>query len=885
MKYSNTTLRELSARYRHVLRKCALFNVAVLMGVALSAPAMATEITDTIHISDGSTVTIAANDTVNMGENVVNKQLVLVNDGTVNIADGFKLSGFKYTTKSGSNHQDGILAVKGENAYLNIGDNVTFENITWANDNGGLVYVRDSIKSDGSPAVVIGDNFKVINVDPHNRGVFTAKNGYIKIGDGLFIQDDATQTQKATAIRFEGAENGKIEIGNNATFKNLFHFIQTYSIDGTVKVGNNATFENIEIALINMHSGAARNSVTIGDNAKFINNTGTIFQDGLYVDGATGENNSFTVGKNALIDGNKLDGVQKDGWAPERHLIDSRTATTTVTFGDGLTVSNNTLASNAVFKNASTLNLGSATFKNNKLTADEANKAVIYNAAAGVLNLSGDMTFTGNTADFDIVNDGVMNISGDVTLNLQHGISSANGSVVFKANSSLTTALNTSTAMFVVKSAEIESNAKLNLIIDPATKDGKYAFITAADGITGAFSSVLEKNALYDITMDADGFVDIKGQSKEAIIENIVDTTGATQQEAETMAAITGVKGNGTAVGNQIATALSEAIQLAGDSSNPAAASEAAKVAKKAAETLAPTNSAVSMGVASKTTALLADVTNNRLLTLSGRAGGDAFVGGGLWVQGLYNYSKQDASIGSTGFEANAEGIGFGIDGKINDNWSVGIGYGYLHTDAEAGEKDLKVNEHNIFVYGEYHPNNFYVNGMLKYGFAQYDEEKAPLGIAMKADYNVQSYAANLMTGYHFDAGFAPEAGLRYIYLNQDKYFDGAQDIKTDNNDVLTAIAGLKYTKDFTRRDWTFRPELSAMMTYDIFSSDTDAMVNVIGGGSYQVSGKRLHRLGTELGVGMKASVSDIDINVEYKAGLREDYQSHTGMVRAKYNF
>ena len=70
------------------------------------------------------------------------------------------------------------------------------------------------------------------------------------------------------------------------------------------------------------------------------------------------------------------------------------------------------------------------------------------------------------------------------------------------------------------------------------------------------------------------------------------------------------------------------------------------------------------------------------------RAGGDAFVGGGLWVQGLYNYSKQDASTGSTGFEANAEGIGFGIDGKINDNWSVGIGYGYLHTDAEAGLRE-----------------------------------------------------------------------------------------------------------------------------------------------------------------------------------------------------
>lgn len=840
MKYSNTTLRELSARYRHVLRKCALFNIAVLMGVALSAPATAATITNRIVVDSGET-TISAGDIVTVTETtagaayVKNSKLIVENNvvfqnnpnhglfatGTaeVTLKDGVKFIGNKA--------QQGAAFHLEANTSLVGGNNITLQN----NESAGnyTAYMLGNAS--------FGDNFKVIN-NKARYAFFISNGANISFGDGFTIKQEADfQADKLRGIEIDGNSEDSLTFANNVLFENLGRAFAINS-NKSITIGNNAQFINTEEVFDILGENS---TVLVGDNALFSKGKTVALQ-------ISDKDSSITVGKGAIFKDANTEGEAS-------HLI------------------NNT-------GKDSFITLKGATFENN--TVEE---SIIYNGTESVLNLSGDMTFTGNTADFDIVNDGVMNISGDVTLNLQHGISSANGSVVFKANSSLTTALNTSTAMFVVKSAEIESNAKLNLIIDPATKDGKYAFITATDGITGAFSSVLEKNALYDITMDADGFVDIKAQSKEVTVENIVDTTGATQQEAETMAAITGVKGNGTAVGNQIATALSEAIQLAGDSSNPAAASEAAKVAKKAAETLAPTNSAVSMGIASKTTALLADVTNNRLLTLSGRAGGDAFVGGGLWVQGLYNYSKQDASTGSTGFEANAEGIGFGIDGKINEDWSVGVGYGYLHTDAEAGEKDLKVNEHNIFVYGEYHPNNFYVNGMLKYGFAQYDEEKAPLGIAMKADYNVQSYAANLMTGYHFDTGFAPEAGLRYIYLNQDKYFDGAQDIKTDNNDVLTAIAGLKYSKDFTRRDWTFRPELSAMMTYDIFSSDTDAMVNVIGGGSYQVSGKRLHRLGTELGVGMKASISDIDINVEYKAGLREDYQSHTGMVRAKYNF
>ncbi|MBQ4084471.1 MAG: hypothetical protein IJC30_02290, partial [Alphaproteobacteria bacterium] len=41
MKYSKTTLRELTAKYRSVLKKCALFNATVLMAMAVSLPTMA----------------------------------------------------------------------------------------------------------------------------------------------------------------------------------------------------------------------------------------------------------------------------------------------------------------------------------------------------------------------------------------------------------------------------------------------------------------------------------------------------------------------------------------------------------------------------------------------------------------------------------------------------------------------------------------------------------------------------------------------------------------------------------------------------------------------------------------------------------------------------
>lgn len=45
MKYSNTTIKELTAQYRAVLKKCAILNAAVLMGVFVAMPAVADDLT------------------------------------------------------------------------------------------------------------------------------------------------------------------------------------------------------------------------------------------------------------------------------------------------------------------------------------------------------------------------------------------------------------------------------------------------------------------------------------------------------------------------------------------------------------------------------------------------------------------------------------------------------------------------------------------------------------------------------------------------------------------------------------------------------------------------------------------------------------------------
>ncbi len=105
-------------------------------------------------------------------------------------------------------------------------------------------------------------------------------------------------------------------------------------------------------------------------------------------------------------------------------------------------------------------------------------------------------------------------------------------------------------------------------------------------------------------------------------------------------------------------------------------------------------NMALLMGVVFAMPAL-AGLSTARMAPM-GVAGGDTFQGGGVWVQGFYNHSKQDETSSSEGFTANTRGIVMGVDGKLSDAMTVGFGYAYTDTSADTGHRDIDVDGHNV---------------------------------------------------------------------------------------------------------------------------------------------------------------------------------------------
>lgn len=435
--------------------------------------------------------------------------------------------------------------------------------------------------------------------------------------------------------------------------------------------------------------------------------------------------------------------------------------------------------------------------------------------------------------------------------------------------------------------AEGAANASMNLVIAADTKLGDKSKIDLASGSeNGLGNLVVNNNLLYNLDgLKDDGTIDTsKGltvsKKDSSEVAAGVAANGANGNQAGTIAAfVDGLSGNAQAdnITNQIST-LVQSGNVKG----------AARLAKEVAPVAAP----VAQSQVTETTNQVFGAVATRLSggsvssAAEGKSSGDSvFERAAMWVQGLFNKSKYD---GSNDFKTDSTGLALGAEKYLNSDVKVGAGYAYTNSDVKQGDRKIDVDTHTAFVYGEYKPSDWYVNGIASYNWGDYDEKKYG---GLSGKYDVNSIALQAMTGYDFHMNGAvvtPEAGLRYINIHQDSYTDTAgQRVSENSSDYLTGIVGAKIKKDYTLSNgMNIRPEARLAMTYDLVNDNSNASVMLANGSAYQVRGEALDRFGVEAGVGLTAEVDDnVEVSLGYEGKFRDHYKDHTGLLNAKYKF
>ena len=250
-----------------------------------------------------------------------------------------------------------------------------------------------------------------------------------------------------------------------------------------------------------------------------------------------------------------------------------------------------------------------------------------------------------------------------------------------------------------------------------------------------------------------------------------------------------------------------------------------------------------------------------------------------LFVKGIYNHARHETTGSRLGFKSDTKGIIVGAGLKLSNAMTVGIGYGYTDTTVDLSLQDLDIKGHQFFLQGEYHPNAWYANWLMSYGYGRYE------GKDVQAKYHVNTYALDIMSGYLFNVGFAPEWGLRYLVADQPAYVADEKKVQSDRSEFLTGVVGGRYSTAFSSTQMKWLPFIHAGVTYDFISDGAKTNIEISRGNYYQINGRRLHRFGVEAGAGLTIAVNGWDFSVAYEGDYRKNFQSHTGLLRGQYRF
>ena len=724
---------------------------------------------------------------------------------------------------------------------------------------------KDDFEKDEAYKTQTGDKVNNALVDAYNNDAPEDKPT-LTWGD---LHEDAQKKAEAQIDAAKNAATPTINLtGNNrlvgavdmeASVMNLKN--GTTTADGAVTLGQNAV-ANIDGTL------KANAGTTLNDNA-VVNLTGTMDSNVTVAQNA----NVYVNGSEAFIQNLAGDGTLNiNASTSVSTLFGSASQIGTLAVKEGSTFILDSLGKvsadpdNGIeAKDAVNLTAGKMEVSGTAIVADNGNSITATNVnKGGILDL-GYNTFTSNvTMDAgSTLNVGVKNDDDATDGELTHGKISGD--------------------LNVTAPGDGEANASMNLIIAADTKFGDESKINLATG-GNLDNLVVNNNLLYNLGgLNEDGTIDgeltvSKKDSSEVAAG--VAANGANGNQAGTIAAfVDGLSGNAQAdnITNQIST-LVQSGNVKG----------AARLAKEVAPVAAP----VAQSQVTETTNQVFGAVATRLSggsvssAAEGKSSGDSvFERAAMWVQGLFNKSKYD---GSNDFKTDSTGLALGAEKYLNSDVKVGAGYAYTNSDVKQGDRKIDVDTHTAFVYGEYKPSDWYVNGIASYNWGDYDEKKYG---GLSGKYDVNSIALQAMTGYDFHMNGAvvtPEAGLRYINIHQDSYTDTAgQRVSENSSDYLTGIVGAKIKKDYTLSNgMNIRPEARLAMTYDLVNDNSNASVMLANGSAYQVRGEALDRFGVEAGVGLTAEVDDnVEVSLGYEGKFRDHYKDHTGLLNAKYKF
>jgi len=286
-----------------------------------------------------------------------------------------------------------------------------------------------------------------------------------------------------------------------------------------------------------------------------------------------------------------------------------------------------------------------------------------------------------------------------------------------------------------------------------------------------------------------------------------------------------------------------------------------------------------------------------------GLASGDEYEGErNFWTQGFGTFADQRGRDGFDGFDAVTGGFALGADKPVSKNLTGGLAFSYAFTNVNSDRSANRtlINSFQTTGYGSYEFGSYFLESMVSLSYTTYEGLRSisvgSVERRARADYDGAqgSIKAGLGREFRFDDGveITPSISLQYNHVYIDSYTESGADasnldVGSQNYDSLYLTLNSEFSRTYEIDAGTLAPEIHIGYMYEALDEKVSTTSTFTGGGgSFKTSGFDPANHSLLAGAGLTfASLDNFDLKATYDMEMKDDYTSHSALLRGEWKF
>lgn len=315
------------------------------------------------------------------------------------------------------------------------------------------------------------------------------------------------------------------------------------------------------------------------------------------------------------------------------------------------------------------------------------------------------------------------------------------------------------------------------------------------------------------------------------------------------------------------------------------------------AEALEPETSGADVAGAAVTQSATFDSVSSRISsTRSGTNTGDMFQSGGVWAKYLHSKGKQDDRAAADGFKSRLNGITFGADGEINDDWILGVAFTAADATTNSTGSNNSTDTSSIIgtVYGSWQNGDLFFDAMASLGRSNNEGER--LNNLIKSEYDADQLGLRLTTGQDIfldnqDIVLQPTVSFNYGSVEVEAYEESgsaaALALEQQRYEVIELGAGLTAMKTVEFNQSSLDTALSLNVWHDFAGDQVQTQSRFLTGDTIITStGAAPEKTTWQAGLGANYMIgNNMTASVNYDHTWKSGFDADTISAKLRYDF